>query len=101
MAPHRIAALPDTPTMAEAGFPELTLGSWQGLYVPAGTPRPVVNALYAALMKTLKDPVVVNRLGIGGADVVTSKSPEEFAAFMKDQTAFWAGLIKQTGAAAD
>jgi tripartite-type tricarboxylate transporter receptor subunit TctC len=101
MAPHRIAALPDTPTMAEAGFPELTLGSWQGLYVPAGTPRPVVNALYAALMKTLKDPVVVNRLGIGGADIVTSKSPEEFAAFMKSQTAFWAGLIKQTGAAAE
>jgi tripartite-type tricarboxylate transporter receptor subunit TctC len=101
MAPHRIAALPDTPTMAEAGFPELTLGSWQGLYVPAGTPRPVVNALYAALMMTLKDPVVINRLGIGGADIVTSKSPEEFAAFMKSQTAFWAGLIKQTGAAAD
>ena len=65
MAPHRVAALPETPTMSEVGFPELTLGSWQGMFVPKGTPRPVVSHLYAALMTTFKDPDVVKRLQAG------------------------------------
>ncbi len=48
-------------------------------------------------MKTLHDPEVVKRLNAGGADVVTSKSREEFAQFMKTQTAFWAKIIKDVG----
>ena len=98
VAPKRIAQLPDVPTLAESGFPELTLGSWQGLYVPAGVPRPIVNKLYEALMKALADPEVIERYTAGGAVVMTSKSPEDFAAFMKTQTAFWANLVKQLGA---
>src|SRR5688500_18125997 len=47
VSPKRVPQLPDVPTMIESGFPELTLGSWQGLYVPAGTPRAVVSKLYA------------------------------------------------------
>jgi tripartite-type tricarboxylate transporter receptor subunit TctC len=101
MAPHRIAALPDVQTMIEAGFPELTLGSWQGLYVPKGTPRPVVNKLYAVLTQTLQDADTVKRLQAGGAEIVMSKSPEEFAAFMKTQNAFWAKIVKDVGAVAD
>jgi tripartite-type tricarboxylate transporter receptor subunit TctC len=101
MAPHRIAALPDVQTMIEAGFPELTLGSWQGLYVPKGTSRAVVNKLYAVLTQTLQDADTVKRLQAGGAEIVTSKSPEEFAAFMKTQNAFWAKIVKDVGAVAD
>src|SRR5688572_110238 len=62
MAPQRVAALPEVQTMTEAGFPELTLGSWQGMYVPRGTARPIVNQLYGVLMKTMSDPEVVKRL---------------------------------------
>jgi tripartite-type tricarboxylate transporter receptor subunit TctC len=97
IAPKRTEALPEVQTMIEAGFPELTLGSWQGMYVPQGTPRPIVDRLYGVLMKTLHDPEVVKRLNAGGADVVTSKSREEFAEFMKTQTAFWAKIIKDVG----
>jgi len=101
MAPQRVAQLPDTPTMSESGFPELTLGSWQGMYVPKGTPRAVVNHLYGVLMKTMHDPEVVKRLQQGGAEIVSSKSPEEFAGFMKAQNAFWAKIVKDVGAVAE
>jgi tripartite-type tricarboxylate transporter receptor subunit TctC len=101
MAPQRVPALPDVQTMIEAGFPELTLGSWQGLYVPKGTPPPIVNQLYSVLMKTLQDPETVKRLQAGGAEIVTSTSPEEFAGFMKTQNAFWAKIVKDVGAIAE
>ena len=101
MAPQRVGQLPDTPTMREAGFPELTLGSWQGMYVPKGTPRAVVSHLYGALMKTMHDAEVAKRLQQGGAEIVTSKSPEEFATFMKTQNAFWAKIVKDVGAVAE
>jgi tripartite-type tricarboxylate transporter receptor subunit TctC len=101
MAPGRVPALPDVQTMIEAGFPELTLGSWQGLYVPKGTPRPIVNQLYSLLMKTLQDPETVKRLQAGGAEIVPSTSPEEFAGFMKTQNAFWAKIVKDVGAVAE
>jgi tripartite-type tricarboxylate transporter receptor subunit TctC len=101
IAPQRIAALPDVQTMIEAGFPELRLGSWQGMYVPSGTPRSIVNRLYSALMKTMHDPETMKRLQSGGAEIVTSPSPEEFAGFMKTQNAFWAKIVKSVGAVAE
>ena len=101
MAPQRVAALPDVQTMTEAGFSELTLGSWQGMYVPKGTPKPAVSKLYDALMKTMSDGDTMKRLQTGGAEVVTSKSPDEFAGFMKTQNAFWAKIVKDVGAVAE
>ncbi|MGH8616996.1 MAG: Bug family tripartite tricarboxylate transporter substrate binding protein [Burkholderiales bacterium] len=97
VAPKRVAQLPEIPTLAESGFPELTSGSWQGMYLPAGTPRAVVNKLNAVLLKVLNDPWTVERLDLGGAQMMVSKSPEEFAGFMKTQTEFWARLVKQAG----
>jgi tripartite-type tricarboxylate transporter receptor subunit TctC len=96
----RIAAAPDVPTMAEMGYPELRTGSWQALYLPANTPRPVVSKLHDTLMKTLRDPTVVERLAGGGADVITTKDPEECAAFMKTQLQFWGPIIKRVGVTA-
>lgn len=101
IAPNRIPQLPDIPTLAESGFPELTIGSWQGMYLPVGTPRPIVSKLFAAMMKTLADPWVIERFNAGGAVVIASKSPEEFASFMKTQNALWAKVVKDVGAAAE
>ncbi len=97
VGPKRVAALPDTPTMLELGFTELTTGSWQGVYLPVGTPQPVVKRLYAAVIKVMADPWIVERLGSGGADVITSKSPADCDRFMKLQSEFWAKLVKQVG----
>ena len=101
IAPARSPQLPEVPTLAESGFPELTIGSWQGMYLPAGTPKPIVSRLFAAMMKVLADPWVVERFNTGGAIVLPSKSPEEFAAFMKQQNALWAKTVKAIGAAAE
>ena len=101
MSPQRSHALPQVPTMMESGFPELKLGSWQAMFVPKGTPRPIVNKLYGIMIKTVEDPETARRLGAGGADIVTSKSPDEFAAFLKDQTGFWAKIVKSVGATAE
>ena len=101
MAPKRSPALPQVPTMAESGFPELTLGSWQAMYVPKGTPKPIVSKLYTVMIKTMDDPDVTKRMANGGAEVVTSKSPEEFAKFLKEQTEFWAKIVKSVGATAE
>lgn len=98
VSPKRVPQLPDVPTMIESGFPELTLGSWQGIFVPTGTPRAVVNKLYAVTIKALAEPDVIERYNLGGALIFTSKSPEEFAVFMKTQTDFWAKLVKDMGA---
>ena len=96
----RLAAFPDTPTMAESGFPELTSGSWQGVCVPAGTPKEVVDKLYSVLIETMKTPEVVQRLGNGGVDVVVSK-PGEFTKFVESETARWGKAVKEAGATAD
>lgn len=101
VSPKRIPQLPDTPTLVESGFPELTLGSWQGVEVPKGTPRPIVNRLYSAIIKVMGDPEVIKYYGAGGALVVTSKSPEEFAVFLREQNEFWAKIVKDVGAAAE
>lgn len=101
MSPRRSPALPQVPTMAESGFPELKLGSWQAMYVPRGTPRPIVSKLFGILIKTVEDPETAKRLAAGGADIVTSNSPEEFAAFLKEQTEFWTKIVKSVGATAE
>jgi tripartite-type tricarboxylate transporter receptor subunit TctC len=101
MAPKRSPALPQVPTMAESGFPELTLGSWQAMFVPRGTPKPVVGRLYTVMIRTMSDPEVEKRMANGGADVVTSQSPEAFATFLEEQTAFWARVVRSVGATAE
>jgi len=60
-----------------------------------------VNRLYGVMIKTVEDPETAKRLAAGGADIVTSKSPEEFATFLKEQTEFWAKIVKAVGATAE
>jgi len=100
-APKRMASLPDVPTFPELGYKAMKSGSWQGVYVPAGTPAPVVKKLFTAFGKVLKDPGVIKRLQDAGAEVDTSKSPEEFAEFMKDENEKWAKVIQEVGVVMD
>ncbi len=96
-APKRIAAVPTIPVMPELGYPNMKSGSWQGAYAPLGTPRPIVDKLFAVFTKVMGDPKVIKLLNDGGAEVVTSKSPEEFAAFMKAENEKWLKLVKEIG----
>jgi tripartite-type tricarboxylate transporter receptor subunit TctC len=96
----RLPAFPSAPTMAESGYPELTSGSWQGIFVPAGTPKEVVDRLYSVTLETMKTPEVVQRLANGGVEVVTSP-PGAFAEFVAKETARWARAVKEAGATAD
>jgi tripartite-type tricarboxylate transporter receptor subunit TctC len=93
IAPERNPALPDVPTLREQGI-DLTVGSWQGLFVPKGTPRPVVNRLFEAGVKTMQHPQVVKRLGDVGVTIVTSRSPEDFHAFVQRETERFGKLIR-------
>src|SRR5687767_4504329 len=96
----RLAAFPDAPTFAEAGYPELTSGSWQGIFVPAGTPKPVVDRLYTAVIETMKTAEVNQRLANGGVEVVTS-APGEFTKFVARETERWGRAVKEAGATAE
>jgi tripartite-type tricarboxylate transporter receptor subunit TctC len=96
----RLQAFPDTPTMAESGYPQLTSGSWQGIFVPTGTPKEVVDKLYSVTIETMKTPEVGQRLANGGVEVVTS-APGEFAKFVASETERWGRAVKEAGATAE
>ena len=93
ISPERIAATPDVPTMREQGF-DMVVGSWQGIFVPKGTPRRVIDRLFKVAHETMRHPDVVKRMNEGGVSIVVSKSPEEFAAFHKSENDRFAKVIK-------
>ena len=92
----RSSAAPEVPTMAEAGLSGYEFTSWFGAFAPAGTPRPVVNKLNAAIVKALKSPEVSAQLSQQGADLIAN-SPEEFDAYLKSETKKWGAVIKAAG----
>jgi len=100
-APKRIEPLPDVPTMMEAGFSGFENGSWQGIFVPNGTPPEVIHRLYVALKETMKSPEVIERLGRGGVEVVFSDSPTAFTLFVGQESQRWAKAAKEAGATVD
>jgi tripartite-type tricarboxylate transporter receptor subunit TctC len=93
ISPDRNPALPEIPTMREQGL-DMVVGSWQGVFVPAGTPQPVVNKLFKVSLDMMKDPLVVKRLGELGIVIVTSQSPAAFVAFVKAETERFGKVIK-------
>jgi tripartite-type tricarboxylate transporter receptor subunit TctC len=98
---ERIVNLPDIPTMYELGWKNLVTSSWQGVLVPTGTPRPIVEKLRAAIAKVLAEPEIQARMLRSGAIAVSSKSPEEFKTFMDTETAKWSKVIEDNGLHAD
>lgn len=93
----RVAAFPNTPTLAEEGMP-MSNGAWQGVFAPRGTPPPVVTKLHAMLLQVMASPRVKFHLNGAGIDVVTSKSPQQFAGFLRAETERWAQTVKDSGA---
>jgi tripartite-type tricarboxylate transporter receptor subunit TctC len=96
-APRRLDAMPDTPTMAESGFPDITTGLWLGVYATKGTPSAVVSQLFGSVTKTMLDPEVARRLAAASATVVISKSPEDFHRFWKQEHDRWARVVNDIG----
>lgn len=91
----RLAALPNVPTMAEAGYPGIGSNVWQGLYAPAGTPKVVVDKIFQTMTKVLAVKSVQDALSSQGFVQQPSTSPEDFAAFMKKDMAKWASVIRE------
>lgn len=97
--PKRSPALPDVPTIAEAGVPGYEATSWFGLLAPAKTPAPIVAKLNASILKALADPDVKKKLMEQGAEP-HPETPEQFAEFIGTETAKWGKIVKQSGATA-
>lgn len=91
---RRTSAAPEIPTIAEAGVPGYEAYNWSGLAAPAGTPRAIVMRLHAAVLIALQDPLVRKRFTDNGADAAPSATPEEFAAFQKNEIAKWGRVIR-------
>ena len=87
--------------MVEAGFPGMISGSWQGVFVPAGTPRPIVEKLHMALLAALGSAEVRERLVSSGVPVVTNRTPDEFAAFVGAEVIRWGEVARDSGATVD
>lgn len=98
--PQRIALFPDAPTLAESGMPGFDAGAWQGLMVPAATPRAVVDRLNAEVRKALKNPDVLERLALQGTEPLGS-TPEEYGAYIGKELVRWASVVKATGVTLD
>jgi tripartite-type tricarboxylate transporter receptor subunit TctC len=92
----RLSTLPDTPTVAESGFPGFEDYTWVGIFAPAGTPPAVVNRINTSVETILADPEFRERLTTLGFDAVGGSSAS-FAAYVKTEIAKWAQVIKDTG----
>jgi tripartite-type tricarboxylate transporter receptor subunit TctC len=97
----RLEQVPAAQTMNEQGYSELKGSSWQGVFVPVGTPKEIVERLHEVLKQTMTTPEVVARLATGGVDVVTSPTPAAFAAYVAGETQRWAKVVKESNATPD
>jgi len=100
VAPQRSPALPEVPTVAEAGLKDFEVTTWYGIMTPAGTPRPIVSRLNAELVKIMHTPDVKERLAGMATDPRTS-TPEEFAAYLKQEIAKWGDVVRKANLKAD
>jgi len=94
MGPARVNVLPDVPTTREAGLPGLEAIVWNGIFVPAGTPRQVIQALHRALLRAFDAPEIKAQVAKSGSTVV-GDTPEQFAAFIRAENEKWAKVIKE------
>lgn len=92
----RAPALPDTPTLAEAGVPGVVVVNWYGLIAPKGTPKAVTDRVAAETIKATRTPEFAKRLIADGSEGVGT-TPAEFAKHLRDEHAMWSKVIKQAG----
>jgi len=96
----RLSVLPDVPTLDETGLKGFDAVGWNGLLAPAGTPREVVARLHTEVARILRTPDVRDQLTAQGAEIVAN-SPDEFAAWIRNEVKKWAGVVRDSGAKLD
>ncbi|HKU70675.1 MAG TPA: tripartite tricarboxylate transporter substrate binding protein [Burkholderiales bacterium] len=94
--PKRAPALPDVPTMAEAGVPNVVVVNWYGLIAPKGTPKPIVDRIAAETIKAVQSPEMKKRLIAEGSEGVGG-TPAEFTKHLHAEHAMWSKVIKEAG----
>lgn len=96
----RSLALPDTPTVAETGYPGFDASSWFGIVAPVGTPRQIVEKIHGDVVRILALPEIRENLLTQGADPM-GLGPEDFGRFMRSETEKWATIVRISGARAE
>jgi len=96
----RFPLLPDLPTIAESGYPGFEALAWNGVMVPAGTPKPVIARLNAEMNAILKQPDVVEKMHASGFDLIGG-TPEDFGNLVKRETDTWSPVIRKLGLKVD
>jgi len=94
LGPRRAAALPDVPSIVEAGFPDVQGVTFNGVFAPKATPPAIVERLSAAVQAALKQGTVIEKLAAVGSDARGS-TPQEFATFLQNETRKWTDVMKQ------
>ena len=92
----RVAAMPDVPTISEAGVPGYVEGNWQGVLVPAGTPREIISTLNREIVRVVRSPEIAQQIVRLGADVIAS-SPDEFASVIRADLERYAEVVRNAG----
>jgi tripartite-type tricarboxylate transporter receptor subunit TctC len=93
-AAQRVVAAPDLPTMAEAGVTGMEVSSWSGFFVPARTPRDIIEKIHADTVAAVTEPAMRERLEQSGVEVIGS-TPDELASFLRDEMEKWGTIIKE------
>jgi tripartite-type tricarboxylate transporter receptor subunit TctC len=96
-SPKRLAEFPAVPTTAEAGLPAYRLRTWYGVFAPAGTPSAIVNRLHAEIARTVQAPESKAKLVEMGMDDTVTPTPEDFAAMVRSELAYFGKVVKEAG----
>ena len=93
---ERVPSFPNTPTLAEQGFPEINLSAWLGIVVASATPKPRIDQLGAAINKVMQMPEIAEKFVNLGA-IPRAMGPKEFGAFLASEDARWSAVVKSSG----
>jgi tripartite-type tricarboxylate transporter receptor subunit TctC len=96
----RSPLFPELPTLSESGVPGYEANNWNGIVVPAGTPRAVIDRLHREISAALKDPAIAQRMAGAGLDPI-GDTPQQFAQYLKAEAAKWGALVKSAGIKAE
>src|SRR3954465_12187867 len=96
-APERLKGVPEIPTAIEEGMPGMVAQLFMGLFLPARTPRAIVDQVYEATQKTMNEPAMQKALVDQGLEPITNSSPEKVRAFIEEEVARWTPVVKAAG----
>lgn len=96
-AAKRISTMPEVPTVVESGYDGFTADAWWGVFAPAGTPKPIIDKFRAALVETVRDPVITQRLVEQQQVTISLQGGEAFRSFFAEQMRIWGAVVKENG----